>query len=305
MDFRSTVNSVLKGAYGPIDSNGVPQVNYGGNIGVRYNPTTIAEFALGNYQLYFDNPKNNHKNLKQFNSSVDWLAANYSEKNNKVYWFLNFDWPLENLRHPWYSGMTQGLCISVLVRAFLITGNQSLSKLTEGGLAVLTTEISGGGALFKEHSNCWIEEYPNLNHEPSHVLNGFIYGLFGVHDYLTVKENLEGKKLWSNAVETLEKNLRLFDVGYWSKYDLKHKTPASLMYHNLHVKQLRSLFRLSGNPIFELYAIKWENYKGYPKNVFKSQLIYYTQSALNFKKSLGLKNGLKGGTVALIQSIRK
>lgn len=303
VDFRTLVDSVLNGVYGPFDSRGLPQVNYGGRIGVKRNPTTIAEFALGNYQYYGDDPKRNRRNLLLFNLSASWISSNYLRKNKKIYWLFDFDWPFERLKSPWYSGMTQGLCVSVLLRAYIETSNPLFADLAKGGFEVLNTEITGGGALFKEQSNFWIEEYPSL--QPNHVLNGFVFAIFGLFDLFLVTKNREAERLLNDSLNTLGNHLESYDLAFWSSYDLRRRFPASLAYHDLHIHQLKSLYALSGKDIFLKYARKWKKYRQYPKNLLKSQLIYYSQSILNFRNILGLRNGFKGGTVALLQNFRK
>src|SRR3989338_199003 len=37
---------------GPYDSQGVPLLDYRGKIGRQYNPIAIAQYGLGNYNLY-------------------------------------------------------------------------------------------------------------------------------------------------------------------------------------------------------------------------------------------------------------
>src|SRR5579864_5228599 len=37
---------------GPSDADGIPLLNYYGNIGLQYNPIAIAQWGLGNFNLY-------------------------------------------------------------------------------------------------------------------------------------------------------------------------------------------------------------------------------------------------------------
>ena len=37
---------------GAFDSSGIPQLDYHGRIGRQYNPIAIAQYGLGNYNLY-------------------------------------------------------------------------------------------------------------------------------------------------------------------------------------------------------------------------------------------------------------
>ena len=42
--------------HGAYDSAGVPQLDYHGHIGLQYNPIAIAQYGLGNYNLYRRSP---------------------------------------------------------------------------------------------------------------------------------------------------------------------------------------------------------------------------------------------------------
>lgn len=303
VNLRRYVESVFDGAYGPLDSDGLPLTNYGGSIGLKHNPTTIALFALGNYQYYIDDPKRNEKNLALFSSSVRWLSNNCFKKNRRVYWYFLFDWPTEGLKSPWHSGLTQGLCISVLVRAYLETGNSSFADLAEGGFEVLNSEINDDGALFHEGSDFWMEEYPT--NQPNHVLNGFVYAIFGLFDLRYITQSHDAEKSLANSIKTLENNLKSYDLGFWSSYDLKRMCPASLAYHKLHIDQLKSLHSLTGKAIFLKYSCRWENYLNNPMFLLKSQMMYYGKSIVRFGKTRGFRKGLEEGTIALLQNLRK
>ena len=67
-------------------------------------------------------------------------------------------------------------------------------------------------------------------------------------------------KVWNEGVETLEKNIEKYDIGYWSLYNLIQRHPATQAYHSLHIKQLKVLYEITGIEIFNEYAKKWEKY---------------------------------------------
>jgi hypothetical protein len=105
----------------------------------------------------------------------------------------------------------------------------------------------------------WFEEY--ITSPPAHVLNGFIFSLFGLLDFSRVTSDEKAKELWRQGVGTLEKKLQLYDTGYWSRYDLLRDCVASRFYHgNIHIPLLRALHVLSGKSVFMHYADRWEQY---------------------------------------------
>ena len=61
---------------GHFDEQGIPMLDYHGSIGLQYNPIAIAQYGLGNYNLYLDN--NDIENLNKFYAVADWLTESIS-----------------------------------------------------------------------------------------------------------------------------------------------------------------------------------------------------------------------------------
>lgn len=51
-----------------------------------------------------------------------------------------------------------------------------------------------------------------------------------------------------------------FDIKYWSKYD-DGKRICSPFYHKLHIAQLKVMYDLTGEDVYNIYAEKWEKYE--------------------------------------------
>ncbi len=253
---------------GPFDEKGIPMLDYKGKIGKQYNPIAIAQYALGHYNLYFNTNKNCH--LDVFLKQADWLVENI--KRNKFgipVWLHNFDWKYkEILRNPWYSGLAQGIGISVLARAYNTTKEGKYLDTADKAYLVFENNINEGGVVYWDKKGSpWIEEY--ILNTPTHILNGFIWALWGVYDYSLLLKEKNATKLWDNCLETLKKNLEKFDIGYWSLYDLsqtKIKNLASPFYHKLHIVQLEVLYRLSKIEIFKEFSQKWKRYLDFKFN---------------------------------------
>ena len=60
------------------------------------------------------------------------------------------------------------------------------------------------------------------------------------------------------------KNLKRYDVGFWSLYELSgtwlHMV-ASPFYHALHIVQLEIMHRLTNESVFSEFSQKWERYR--------------------------------------------
>ena len=269
---------------GDFDSNGIPLLNYHGNIGLQYNPIAIAQYGLGNYNLFLiDRDKNREE---KFYKIADWLCDNLKENKNKIpVWFHFFDFEYKiTLKSPWYSGLAQGMGISLLLRAYYHSNNDKYKETALSAYKSFEKSINEGGVIFKDSEGSeWIEEYIVL--PPTHILNGFIWALFGVYDLWKFTGNQNAENLFFRCLKTLNDNLYKYDVGYWSKYELtehKIKMIASPFYHDLHIIQLLILYRMTKNNLFYEIANKWSGYKNYRWNRFKAiieksifKLLYY------------------------------
>ena len=247
---------------GHYDAAGIPMLDYHGVIGLQYNPIAIAQWGLANYNCSCgsEDETRRQKTLK----AAEWLASNL-EQNVRGLWVWNhhFNWDYrDTLKAPWYSGLAQGQGISLLLRAHAHAGDEKYQRAAERAFVALTRSIAEGGVLFEdEEKNLWIEEY--LVHPPTHILNGFMWALWGVFDYWLVCGDASAKKVFDRGIETLMRNLPRFDTGYWSLYEqsgTRLKMLASPFYHRLHIVQLRVMSRLTGDARFAELAEQWDNY---------------------------------------------
>lgn len=245
-----------------LDDIGVPMLNYHGVIGKQYNPIAISQWGLGNYNKW-----KNEKDKKYYNNfiiSADWLVENLEKNSHGIYvWMHEFDFEYRDLlESPWYSGLAQGQGLSVLVRAYKETKNDTYLEVMEKILISFKTDVNEGGVNFKDNeSNLWIEEY--IVNPPTHILNGFIWGMWGLRDYYIYFNDEEIKKFFNKYSETISKNLERYDLGYWSRYEISGTflpMIASRFYHKLHICQLKIMFDLTKEKKYKYYSDKWENY---------------------------------------------
>jgi heparosan-N-sulfate-glucuronate 5-epimerase len=247
---------------GDYDSAGIPMLDYHGQIGRQYNPIAIAQWGLGNYNLFHHSRSENRR--KKFLAAADWLCTNL-EKNRSGVWVWNhkFDWEYRSpLRAPWYSGLAQGQGISLLARAHKETGDAAYLAAAERAFGSFLKSTDEGGVMFAdERGDVWIEEY--IVSPPTHILNGFIWALWGVHDYFLATRSPVAQTLFAKCLQTLRRNLDRYDLGFWSLYEqsgTRLPMVASSFYHQLHIVQLRVLARLTGEELFSSNADRWERY---------------------------------------------
>lgn len=260
---------------GPYDAGGIPLLNYHGTIGLQYNPIAIAQWGLGNFNLFVRTGE--EKRLKHALRAADWLVANLETNGHGVaVWHHHFDWEYRQpLRAPWYSALAQGQGISLLVRAFKVTQGPAYAEAAERAFWAFLLEVGKGGVSIRGATGeMWFEEY--LVDPPSHILNGFLWASWGVYDYALATGDEAAHKLFAAAARTAVTNLDRYDVGYWSLYELSQtRLPmlASPFYHSLHVVQLDVMHRLTGEARFRTVAQRWDSYGRHAPHRLRALLI--------------------------------
>jgi heparosan-N-sulfate-glucuronate 5-epimerase len=247
---------------GPFDDAGIPMLDYRGHIGVQYNPIAIAQWGLGNFNLFLQHggPPQRIK----FLLASDWLCSHLARNSLGIWvWNHHFDWEYRSpLRAPWYSALAQGQGVSLLLRAYWVTGAQSYRESAGRAFGAFLHNVEQGGVTFTDPvGNLWFEEY--IVSPPTHILNGFIWAVWGVYDYFLATGSPIARDLFDAAIVTLRENLDRYDLGFWSLYEQSGTwlpMVASPFYHHLHIAQLRVLYRMTGNVTFSNVADRWQSY---------------------------------------------
>lgn len=270
---------IQKAGYrGPHDASGIPMLDYHGRIGLQYNPIAIAQWGLGNYDLFqrTGRPDCEEKFLK----AADWLCHHLEQNLFGVsVWNHHFDWEYrELLKAPWYSALAQGQGISLLLRAHADTGKAHYREAADQAFeSFLKPTEQGGVAYSDEAGDLWFEEY--IVSPPTHILNGLLWALWGVYDYSLATGSEAAEDCFARGLRTLRANLDRYDYGFWSLYELSGtRLPmvASPFYHQLHIVQLRVMHRLTGDDFFAKNADRWA---GYAQNRIKRSRAFCYKTA--------------------------
>lgn len=158
------------------------------------------------------------------------------------------------LEPPWLSAMAQGEGASLLARVAELAGEPELLEPARRAIEPLLAEPSPGGLVAElPDGSPFPQEYPT---EPaSHVLNGGIFAIWGIRDLAIATGEERLARAFERGVDALAANVRRWDTGFWSRYDLfPHplRNVASPAYHELHIHQLAATQRLA--PRAELAA---------------------------------------------------
>lgn len=207
--------------------------------------------------------------LAHFYSAADWLVRHQDDKGG---WPIMVTRKLSNgmleLPPGWYSAMAQGQAMSLLTRAFVVTGDLRYLESALKGVRIFKVRSENHGIMTTFLGKyVWYEEYPTV--PSSFVLNGFIYSLFGLYDvYMTCthEDCRQAGKLFDEGMVSLKKMLPLYDSGSGSIYDLRHfslgvaPNLARWDYHTTHINQLLFLDTIYDDSILKLTAERWLGY---------------------------------------------
>lgn len=216
---------------GPVGSFGVPAV-ITDTVGEFEFPIVIFQWGLGSWDLWLESGRSDQHYWRQFEAAVQWARANVTSEGGWLCW-TGLERPVTS---P-FSAMAQGQGISLLCRYAAATGERSAIDLAERALAFMLEP--GAQALVRDFGDFRsLEEYPGEAFRG--VLNGWIFALFGIHDFSLAHSSQAYSAMAAELCAELVVALQQYDCGFWSNYDLAGNI-ASPFYHNLHIAQLEVL----------------------------------------------------------------
>ena len=176
-------------------------------------------------------------------------------------WVLNFKnpWWSQVAESSWKSTMAQGQIISVLARAFQTKQDSCYLQAANMALNTFRYDFCDGGLMLEQNGEIYFEEV--FCEPPAHILNGFVYTLFGLYDLYRITKEPFALRLFQSGITTLKNNLLDYDLNHWSSYDDKdvHWAGwASPYYQSVHINQMKILYTITGIDIFSKMADKWK-----------------------------------------------
>ncbi len=247
---------------GPIDALGLPlfsleKLNLG--RGDVYHPTVIVQFGLAHYELYLRGQKDS---LDQVRRCCQWFEENlvWDSRRRFIGWPIPFAIKFPRVPSGWWSGLTQGQIISLLLRLNALEPSERREKIIHLAVGAFLAPISDEGLIsVLDSEKYFIEE---AAHQPGiQILNGCLAGLYGLYEYLQIFTHPEVKEVFEKTLNGVEENLSAFDCGWWSLYSLGLKFHwADKYYHRVHIEQLQTLGELWNRPAFIERARLWKQY---------------------------------------------
>lgn len=241
---------------------------------LHYYPISIGQFALSVFHGYITTGSQDKK--EHFLRIADWFYNNKIEDDRLgCYWLTDVDKPEYKVFEPWKSAFTQSRALSVLSRAWQLTGDIKYLSVCEKALIPFSTDVNNGGVSVNKWVNktqklAFYEEY--VADKPTRVLDGHIFSLFGLYDFIraTKSSNSESHKqaltLFNNGVNALLDLLPEYDMNYWVRFNLcelesyPKNDPCTIGYLRLIVKQLHILHEISGIKELNDYSLRFKKY---------------------------------------------
>jgi heparosan-N-sulfate-glucuronate 5-epimerase len=245
------------------DSEGIPK--YYINSKGHYLPVYICQYALGAFEHYLNTGDKKARAI--FLQCASWLKDNLRQHNGFFYWEYNYEnefyeseYPGALDKVPWFSAMAQGEGVSVLIRAYLETGQDNYLLAAEKAVEPLFHDLLDGGVSVVKNDSYFFPQEIRTN-PPSDVLNGAIFAYFGVYDYYRITHKPREKKFCDLFTKTVMSIINEYDAGYWSFYARNPKSLVPPSYHTLHIAQLKILYLITGEKKFLEYSKRFEQYQ--------------------------------------------
>ena len=234
-----------------LDDHGIPMILVDGGEKI-YFPTSVFQYSLGLWDMYLE--RGDEEKKERFLSLSEW-ALNNQRADGSWDCFGAIKYSI----HFTVSSMGQGEGISVLLRAYKLTGDVKWLEASRRAVKFMMIRLEDGGTLLVDGEDHYFEEYPDMSGYKRTILNGWIFSLFGIYDYLKTEDDEKVRSVFEKSVATLKRHLPDYDAGYWSFYDRTGRV-ASPAYHELHIALLRVFSDITKDDFYRTYADRWEGY---------------------------------------------
>lgn len=243
-----------------ISESGIPLGLYTKNLKLelpkRVHICGLNEYCFANIEL----------DLSYKNKAVlDFIEKTISTSTNKKYGFEYSFWKtyINPFEESYYvHGMGQGQLLSLfsIYHSDKKSYKDLLIKISNSYLV----DFEDTDGFVRTVDGVIFEEYPKHQDTDPAVLNGWIYSIIGLHDYLATIRSEDDKyyslklKLFNNSIENLVGSLRKYNLWYWSTYCQPNSilNICSIHYQVQHIVLTEALFIITKNNNFTKFNKK-------------------------------------------------
>ena len=233
-----------------------------------YFPIAIFQYGLGAYDLYLETGDETY--LTKFGNCVMWALDNQ---------FSDGSWDAFGWFNPAgkYSSMAQAEGASLLCRAYMKWADFKYLSAAKNAIDFMLIPIEKGGTTdYRQDGIITFEE----NKTQKTILNGMIFSIWGLFDLTLIINDVIYITRLSESVDSLCIILSEYDRKFWSNYDLDGNI-ASAFYHDLHIEQLKVLYKLFNKKEFERFINTWT---GYARSFTKPKRAFIIKAMQKIKK---------------------
>lgn len=227
-----------------LDEAGVPYTKLTDGRQVNF-PITVIQYGLGCYEKILSGDDSYVAPLK--------LCAEHMLQTQHE----DGMWDAFKVLRPtdYYSSMIQSQGVSLLLRAYKLTGEDKYLVAAKKAFDGMLKPVSEGGTALIKNGHIQLLEAVD---RPM-ILNGAIYSAYGVLDMWVLTGEEKYREIWESVLGAIKDELPNFDTGFWSKYCLDGAY-ASPFYQKVHITQLKVLSKLCDDEVFLQEAQKYETY---------------------------------------------
>jgi len=233
----------------------------------RSYPISLIQGALHKLAAY---KLTQHKSCLSYAEDIATQIISRAQTHDDALFFVyDFDFSLhgylrDTLKAPWFSAMCQGQMLQLITRLSVLLDSSdyrdyAISTFNSFDPLRFNTEGLPWVTYVDDKDYLWLEEYP-LNPSGTHALNGKIFAMFGIYEFMMVTKEPQAEEIFSRSLKTIKAHLQQYyhDSGI-SRYCLVHPEIRAAGYHTIHLDQLHVLSMITEDPYYNEMALYLNN----------------------------------------------
>ncbi|MDF1694759.1 MAG: D-glucuronyl C5-epimerase family protein [Saprospiraceae bacterium] len=240
LSFKNTYTSLLY-----LDSDKAERLHTG-------NKSVTQEIIIG--LVKYNDLISDHTNTDdQLLNYVDNIQEKALETDDSLLFYFNLPYDRFDLVNSYSSGIVQGKMASLCIRCYNRRNNKKYLNWAKKSLISAWSPISEGGLNRTiENQMNWVEEYPSP--KPSMVLNGFLFYIIGLAEYLCFDSDKEIVHIFESCLVTVLAWMPKYKLDNGLLYSMYRWNLCNVHYTGIMKYQFDHLFELTNIPLFKEYA---------------------------------------------------
>jgi hypothetical protein len=240
---------------GQLDEEGMPATFLDGRV---YRlPVDVTLYGLGSHDALM--ATGNERYHQQLICTLRWLEGHSVRLGEGIGWPNEDDKLIYGVKAPWFSAITQGLALSLLLRAHQLDSSGPWLRLAYHTWLGYRLPVEQGGFCRIVEAGCIYEEYPGPTLDC--VFNGMCFALIGLWEGWRSGLIAEAEADFERGLSALRHYLPRFEHGGWSLYSLNRclgkPLLASPYYHRANALLAKIVGFMGDEAEFHTYGDRW------------------------------------------------